>query len=86
MDISFNAIAFELKYSSLQIEEIYSTLGVFDKGAQIAPAWLLSRIKFLPEDFRKHVSTYGDGVNIIFEPRTTPNDKAKFDDWDLIEI
>jgi hypothetical protein len=86
MDISFSAIAFELKYSSLQIEEIYSTLSIFDKGSQKVPAWLLSSIKFLPVEFTKHVSTYGESVNIIFEPRSTPNDKVKFDDWDLIEI
>ena len=86
MDTSFNAVAFELKYSSFQIEEIYSTLGFFDKGEQKVPAWLLSRIRFLPEDFTKHASMYGDGVNIIFEPRTIPNDEVKFDDWDLIEI
>jgi len=86
MDISFNAIAFELKYSRLQIEEIYSTLSIFDKGPQRVPSWLLSSIKFLPEEFTKHVSTYEESVNIIFEPRTTPNDEVKFDDWDLIEI
>ena len=86
MDISFNAIAFALKYNSLQIDKIYSTLSIFDKGTQRVPAWLLSSIKFLPEEFTKHVSTCGKSVNIIFEPRTTPNDEVKFNDWDLIEF
>ena len=85
MDISFNAIAFALKYSSAQIEEIYSSLFIVNKGAQKIPAFALGSMYHLPESFTNYVSVYEVNVNIVFEPRTIPDDNVKFNDWDLME-
>ena len=86
MDISFNAIAFALKYGSPQIEEIYSSLLIFNKDIQKIPACNLSLMSYLPESFTNYVSRYEKNVNIVFDTRYVPNNEVKFNDWDLIEF
>lgn len=89
MDLSFKAIAFELKYSSNQIDSVYAALGILDSGDQKVPVFLLQSYKgWLPEDFIKYLSKITDlpesPVNILFEQHALPKNEPH-DDWDLVE-
>lgn len=89
MDLSFKAIAFELKYSSNQIDSIYAALCILNSGDQKIPVFALKLYNgFLPETFRAYISKYEDtpesSINIIFEQHKLPSN-VRHDDWDLIE-
>lgn len=86
--LSFKAIAFELKYSSTQIDSVYASLDLFNCGDQKIPVPVLQQYKgFLPEDFRAYIAKYNDTtdnqVDILFEQHSIPN-KVMHNDWDLI--
>lgn len=90
MDLSFKAIAFELKYASNQIDSIYALLDILNKGDQKIPILLLQDYKNnLPEDFKAYISKYKDGVdqqvNILFEQHILPSN-IKHNDWDLVDF
>lgn len=84
--VSFNSIAFQLKYSSAQIHVIYSLLDLYNQKDYMMSVITLKSLLFdLPEKFREWVEVADDNVNIIFEQRVLPKEDICFDDWDLIE-
>ena len=87
MDVSFNCIAFQLKFSSNQIDSVYSLLDLHEAGDQKIPVFILKQqIAFdLPEKFRKWVEQADENINIIFEQRVMSSQKVCFNDWDLID-
>lgn len=88
MDISFKSIAFDLKYSSCQIDSVYSVLGIMNKGPQKFALFTLQQLQpgFLPLDFRDYIMKFKDTkeepVNILFEHHSLPDD-TPHNDWDL---
>lgn len=87
MDVSFNCIAFQLKFSSNQIDAVYSLLDLHERGDYKIPVFILKQqIAFdLPEKFREWVECADESINIVFEQRVLPPQKACFGDWDLID-
>lgn len=91
MDISFKSIAFKLKYSSCQIDSVYSVLGIMDTSPQKFALHTLQQLHpgFLPLDFRDYImkleDTPKEPVNILFEHNPRP-DNRPHNDWDLLYI
>ncbi len=88
MDLSFKAIAFELKYSSYQIDSVYAALDLFDRGDQKISVHTLQCFNgHLPKDLKNYLLKFEDTsekpINILFEQHNIPTNK-QHNDWDLI--
>lgn len=87
MDISFKSVAFQLQYTSAQIDAVYALLGLVDNGNYRIPSATLKMYKGdLPEKFKEWLEQCDENINICFEHHKMPDTNlSSFNDWDLIE-
>jgi hypothetical protein len=88
MNVSFNCIAFQLQFSSDQIDTVYSLLELSNRGDYIVPAFILKQqIGYnLPQKFKEWLERADENVNIVFEQRVLSTSKKCFNDWELIDF
>ena len=89
MKITFASIAFELKFSSAQINSVYAALELqhISTSTKMSIDELERHTDQLPQDFSRWILKRADmEISIVFEPRATyGHHNEELMDWGLID-
>jgi len=86
MEVNFKAIAFELSYSSMQIDAIYAGLGMLNSlkfKISVADLNKYNNNTFLPS-FTEWIQKADKKLIIVFDKHFIPVNE-NFNDWELLQ-